>query len=192
MTPLHRYVILLCLLVFSGTVCIIGGRSPTQVSVSYTPTNSNNTEEADKSFRSAILSLHDLNQDIDLNFGITIDQAKPLNPDGTTSNYAIDFAVFNHSDEPITFPDQGFGIKIFRYDRVHEQWHEVSLSHAPRILSITLPPKTEKWDMEIGNFWTIWGADLETITYKEFRIYIQGKGDLSMKMYGAYLDVAVP
>ena len=56
---------------------------------------------------------------IDLNSGIIMESTTPAIPDQI--NY-VDFNVYNHTDEPILFPNQGFGLTVFRYDEIAKKW----------------------------------------------------------------------
>jgi len=47
---------------------------------------------------------------MDLNSGISIERATPVFPEQI--NY-VGFVVFDHTDEPILFSNQGFGLTVF-------------------------------------------------------------------------------
>src|SRR5689334_4154059 len=69
--------------------------------------------EADKDFISSLVN------DTDLNSGIAMERVMSFYPNQANN---ITFAVFNHTDEPILFPDQGFGLTVFRYNDLNHLW----------------------------------------------------------------------
>jgi hypothetical protein len=130
---------------------------------------------------------------VDLNNGLMmIRQPFLLLGEGPTPspNY-VSFVVLNHSDEPITFRDQGYGMKVFTYEPKSQDWKELQMATYPAARATTLPPKLEKYDFDINNSWDISPINFGTDLPQEIRIYISGIGDTSGKQYGAFLDVAL-
>ena len=140
------------------------------------------SKEADETF---VLSLVD---GTDLNSGITIERATPASPDQVNN---ITFAVFNHTDEEIIFPDQGFGIAVFSYDENNHHWERLQLPSAPYSEVKTLPPKLETWDFEVNNTWGLLDYDTTTFGEERLRLYVSGKGKRTNQIYGAHLDVSI-
>ena len=149
---------------------------------STTPVVSLFSKEADEAFVSALVS------NIDLNSGITMDKATTLFPEQANN---VTFAVFNHTDEPIIFPDQGFGLIVFRYDDINNFWEELKLQYVPYREVKILPPNLEKWDVKNGNTWDILESETIAFGVEQLRIYVSGKGQKTNKIYSAYLDVPI-
>ncbi len=127
-------------------------------------------------------------RDVNLNQGITLERSIPLDPKQGNN---ITFAVFNHTDEPILFPNQGFGLSVFRYDENNSKWEKLQLPHTPYPELTTLPPRTESWNTENNNTWDLLENDTTAFGYKKLRLYVLGKGKFSNTPYGAYLDVEI-
>lgn len=124
----------------------------------------------------------------DLNSGITLERATSVVPEQSNN---VNFAVFNHTDEPIIFPDQGFGITLFGYDDLEKCWERLQLDYVPHPEPKTLPPKLESWDLEINNGWDILESEVLSLRVEQFRIYVSGSGVKTGRTYGAYLDVSI-
>ena len=167
-------------------IFLVISRVPNNRKVTITPTSypvtSLFSKEADEAFVSS------LGGSTDLNSGITMERATPASPDQANN---ITFAVFNHTDEPILFPDQGFGLIVSRYDEIDKLWERLQLPSAPYEEVKILPPKLETWDFEVNNTWGL--LDYDTITFGEgrLRLYVSGKGETTNQIYGAYLDVSI-
>lgn len=140
------------------------------------------SEQADKNFANSIA------KDVVLNSGITMERAMPVYPEQINN---VTFSVFNHTDEPIIFSNQGFGLAVFTYDETNKKWKELQLPHVPFPEPTTLPPRTENWNPKIDNSWDILENDTAALGYKKIRFYILGKGKITNNSYAAYLDVIV-
>jgi hypothetical protein len=128
-------------------------------------------------------------ENTDLNSGLTIERAMSLYSDQENN---VSFAVFNHTNESITFPNQGFGITIFWYNDTKNLWEELSLNHLPYSTAKTLPPKLERWDFEENlNSRDVLENDVEALPYDLVRLYVSGVGDLTDKKYGAHIDITI-
>lgn len=127
-------------------------------------------------------------RDADLNSGITLDATKSVIPEQINN---IAFAVLNHSDESVNFPNQGFGLTVFRYNETAMKWENLQLKYKPYHEPKTLPPKLEKWDFSINNTWSVLEDETSAWGYKQIRLYVSGVGQSSGKTYGAYLDVII-
>lgn len=147
--------------------------------VTPTPTFS---EKANEIFISTI------SKNKNLNSGITIERSIPISSNNININ-SVTFAVFNHTDEAVTFPNQGFGLLIFGYDEDNENWEKLDLHHYPSNSPKILEPKFEKWDDH--NMWDVLANDLETLPYKRLRFFICGIGNVTITEYCAYLDVSI-
>jgi hypothetical protein len=137
------------------------------------------SEEADQSFISSVVASSNLNS------GITIYRIKPL--ESSQINF-ITFVVFNHTDEPIVFSNQGFGYSLYWYSDVDKTWEELSLPHFPDRTPKILPPNLEDLDRDIRNTWTILENDIKILPYKQVRLYVSGIGQTSNSVYGSYID----
>jgi hypothetical protein len=140
------------------------------------------SEEADQSFVSSVVDNSNLNS------GIAVLEIKPLESDQT--NY-ITFAVLNHTEEPIVFPDQGFGFSLYWYKDIAKNRKEVSLSQFPNRTPKILPPQVEDLDHDIQNTWLIFENDIEDLPYQRVRLYVSGIGQTSNSVYGSYIDLYI-
>ena len=125
---------------------------------------------------------------VDLNSGITMEASRSAIPEQINN---VTFAVFNHTDEPIQFSNQGFDLKVFRYDEVARKWENLPLRYIPHSELAILPPRLETWDFELNNAWDILDDETTAWGYKHVRIYVSGTGQMTNKTYGAYLDVTI-
>ncbi len=130
----------------------------------------------------------------EVNSGITMERASLMIPSGDvpppSPNYVF-FSVYNHTEEAITFVNSGFGVRVYAFDRDFLNWIEVKLPNSPQKIPKTIPPKLEKDDPNILNNWSIPNWDLEPIQHTELRIYIEGVGESTQKVYGAYIDISL-
>jgi hypothetical protein len=126
---------------------------------------------------------------IDLNSGITMDGPTPVVIPEQINN--IDFAVFNQTDEPILFPNQGFGLTVFRYDEIAKVWRKLPMQYVPHAEPKILPPRLETRYSDVNNSWHILEDETTAWGYKQIRIYVSGKGMKTNKTYGAYPDVTI-
>lgn len=138
--------------------------------------------EADELFASSV------GDNVELNSGITMQRAMPLYSEQFNN---ITFAVFNHTDERIIFPNQGFGLTIFGYDAVSRNWKRLKLQHVPLSEPKILPPKLETWDLETNNSWDVLENDTTKLGYEHVRLYVSGTGMITGRRYGGYLDVTI-
>jgi hypothetical protein len=171
----------LILVIFSILIGVPSNHNAPVTPTSY-PITSLFSKDADKAFVSSFTG------GTDLNSGITMEQARSAIPEQANN---ITFAVFNHTDEPILFEDQGFGITIFRYDDTHKLWERLQLQYTPYRELRTLPPKLERWDLDINNTWSVSEDETTASGAEKLRLYISGTGQTTNKIYGAYLDVPV-
>ncbi len=129
-------------------------------------------------------------KDVNLNQGVTISRI-PLGVvlEGPTPspNY-FTMKIFNHSDEPIRFQNQGFGLRTFVYDQESAAWNEVKVQK-PFPETVVLPAKTESFDPTVNNKWTIPDDNFEQLKNSEVRIYITGTGEKTGNTYAAYYDL---
>lgn len=140
------------------------------------------SDEADDIFVSSVAD------NVDLNSGITMEAARSAIPEQINN---VNFAVFNHTDEPILFTNQGFNLTVFRYDEIARKWENLPLRYVPNSEPKILPPRLETWDFELNNSWDILEDQTTDWGYKQIRIYISGDGEMTNKTYGAYLDVTI-
>jgi len=141
------------------------------------------SDEANEIFVSSIVG------NVDLNSGITMDGPTPVAIPEQINN--IDFAVFNHTDEPILFSNQGFNLTIFGYDEIAKEWENLPLRYVPHSETTILPPRLETQYSEVNNSWHILEDETTAWGYEQVRIYVAGKGTKTNKIYGAYLDVTI-
>jgi len=141
------------------------------------------SEEANEIFVSSVAG------DVDLNSGITMDGPTPIAIPEQINN--IDFAVFNHTDEPILFNNQGFDLRVFRYDEIAKMWENLPLRYVPHSEPTILPPRLETEYSDVHNSWAILDDETTAWGYKQIRIYISGIGQMTNRIYGASLDVTI-
>ena len=153
------------------------------VTITPSPAVSLFSEEANEIFVSSVAG------DVDLNSGITMDGPTPVAIPEQINN--IDFAVFNHTDEPILFSNQGFDLTVFRYDEIAKKWENLPLRYVPHAEPTILPPRLETRYSDVNNSWDILEDETTAWGYKQIRLYVSGKGQMTNKTYGAYLDVTV-
>jgi hypothetical protein len=125
--------------------------------------------------------------DVDLNSGITMERPASAIPEQINN---VGFAVFNHTDEPILFPDQGFGLTVFRYDEIARKWENLPLRYVPHVEPTILSARIETWS-DVDKTWAILEDETTAWGYKHVRIYVSGTGQMTNKTYGAYLDVTI-
>jgi hypothetical protein len=166
-------------------VIVSGNRNHLESAVTPTPSLAVSlfSDEANKIFVSSVAG------DVDLNSGITMDGPTPVAIPEQINN--IDFAVFNHTDEPILFSNQGFDLTVFRYDEPAKKWENLPLRYVPHSEPTILPPRLETEYSEVHNSWSILEDETTAWGYKQIRIYVSGKGQTTNKTYGAYLDVTI-
>lgn len=106
----------------------------------------------------------------------------------------ISFIVFNHTDEAVVFTNQGYNYEMYRLNSEQSNWENVGIIHSPVSMTIVLPPNLTEPSYEQGkyNIWEIFYDDLDGIhQYDSLRIYIEGRGEQSGQLYGAYFDFIV-
>ena len=141
------------------------------------------TDEANKVFVSTVAG------NVDLNSGITM--IGPMSVAIPEQINNIDFAVFNHTDEPILFSNQGFDLVVFRYDETAKKWENLPLRYVPNSEIVILPPRLETEYSDVNNSWVILDDETTAWGYKQIRIYVSGKGQITNETYGAYLDATI-
>lgn len=166
-------------------VIVRGNKNYPESAVTSTPSPAGSlfSDEANKIFVSTVAG------DIDLNSGITMDGPTPMAIPEQINN--IDFAVFNHTDEPILFSNQGFDLTVFRYDETAKKWENLPLRFVPHSEPTILPARLESEYSDVNNSWDILEDETTAWGYKHIRIYVSGKGTVTNKTYGAYLDVTI-
>ena len=127
----------------------------------------------------------------DLNSGLTMARlGAGIATKGPTPNPSfVSFVVFNNSDEPIVFDDIGFGVRVFSPKVDLSGWQEVVMPVHPAKTSVTLPPRTTTFDLDILNSWTVtkWGR----LDGSTARLLVMGKGVITAQTYSAYLDLTL-
>lgn len=101
----------------------------------------------------------------------------------------IGFSVFNYANETVTFSDQGFGLKIYYYDENISRWNEKELSPFPEPRPTTLPARTS--DISHTNTWRILDDDIVNAVPGVYRLYIEGVGNVTGKIYGAFFEFTI-
>jgi hypothetical protein len=157
--------------------------NPSESAITLTPSPvvSLFSEEANEIFVSSVAG------EVDLNSGITMERPASAIPEQINN---VGFAVFNHTDEPILFSNQGFDLTVFRYDEITKKWENLPLRYVPHSEPTILPPRIETWS-DVDKTWAILEDETTAWGYKQIRIYISGKGQMTNKTYGAYLDVTI-
>ena len=147
-----------------------------------TPTAFALSKNADRNFFSLI------DDNVDINNGITVERAMPLYPEQSNN---VTFAVFNHTDEKVIFADQVFGLIALGYDDAKDIWTIIKLQRTMNIDPIILPPNLEKWDFEVNNICNVLEDEFGALGYSQIRFYVTGQGITTNIVYGAYLDVII-
>jgi len=168
--------------IFLAIVRVNRNHSESAITPTPSPAVSLFSDEANEIFVSTVAG------DVDLNSGITMEAATSAIPEQINN---VTFAVFNHTDEPILFSNQGFDLTVFRYDAIAKKWENLPLRYVPHSELTILPPRLETWYSDVHNSWDILEDETTAWGYKEIRIYVSGKGTITNKTYGAYLDVTV-
>ena len=128
---------------------------------------------------------------VDLNTSISIHRFAPLIAiDATPSPKFIDFAVYNHTKEPIVFPNQGFGLRTFVYDESTATWSEIHIQK-PAPTWVALPASLERYNYDLNNSWSLDDLDFANFEHDKIRIYIMGVGQETGKSYAAFFDARV-
>ncbi len=130
---------------------------------------------------------------VDLNSGITLVRPSTGISIGNSSGVSNDvtFMLQNHTDEPIVFPDQAFGLMVFWADTEAGKWQNVELRTQPDPSQKTLPPRLERYDAAANNMWSVFPNEFMTLDHLQVRLYVQGVGTVTGKKYGAYLDAVL-
>lgn len=131
-------------------------------------------------------SMHEIGTD--LNSGITINRIPSANIEQARN---ITYVVFNHTDESIIFPDQGFGLSIYQFNVTDMAWEKLPLPHFPEQVRKTLPPKLDGLDLNIRNVWTVLENDVDSLPSQDIRLYVSGSGQKTNTIYGAFMDVKI-
>jgi hypothetical protein len=168
------------LLTFALVSSTVGCEGLAAVEPQSTPPNSFFSEDANEIFISFVSTDN-------INTGISIEKAESV---GSNKN-DVGFSVFNHTNESVVFPNQGFGIQLFGYEENGKMWVELFLPHSPSSAPKTLPAKIEEWSLALQYTWSIPGMQLESFEYQKIRIFISGKGNNTNTKYGAFLDILV-
>jgi hypothetical protein len=176
----HKYLISLCVVMacavlFYGEVMLFKSFSNTLTSQKITRDHSTATAIPD-----------------DYNSGITI--LGRISPSNDTNSYPPDFdiIVLNHTDEPITFWNKGFGLEVVWGDGIAKEWKKVNLHPSPEDFPtpVTLAAHTD--ESTGNNLWTINGSDIKTYYhYNPLRAYVGGYGQITGTHYIAYWDILV-
>ena len=129
----------------------------------------------------------------ELNTGITIERINAVQINGlpTPSPNYISVLVLNHTDESVIFSDIGFDIQVFEYSPDLSTWKRLTLRYWPEKSQKVLPPKLEKFDFNVLNSWELLDGDIMNSTSNSLRIYVFGKGAVTGKTYGAFLDLTL-
>lgn len=144
------------------------------------------SEEMEQEFSKQFLA------NTDVNTGVTI-QLLSFHKDAsdTQAGEFLDYAVLNHSDEPITFPNVAYGLRIFSPDELSRQWLEVKPAFSLGSDTTIVLPKTESYGPKSNNSFFVLYSDFDnTDIPKKFRVYVFGTGQTTNKKYVAFIDVS--
>lgn len=140
-------------------------------------------KEADSKFRELFPLVH-LNNEIE----IVITPSVFNDQNQIILNF--DLSVLNHTNEPIKFLNNGFGVVFYQYRSNIHEWEQIKSDVYPGTISFTLPPAMDKSD--ITEFWIVNGNSLQNVDYSQpVRIYVTGVGEISGILYGDYRDVQI-
>jgi len=127
----------------------------------------------------------------DVNTGVTI-QLLSFHDDATDTQAGefFDYAVLNHTDEPINFPNAAYGLRIFSPDEASHQWREVIPVIPLGTDTTQLLPKTESYGHKTNNSFFMLYSDFDNMDIpQKLRICVFGVGKLTGKKYVAFVDV---
>ena len=65
------------------------------------------------------------------------------------------------------------------------------MQYVPHSEPTILSPRLETRYSDVNNSWDILEDETTAWGYKQVRIYVSGKGTITNKIYGAYLDVTI-
>jgi hypothetical protein len=127
------------------------------------------------------------------NDGLTVERLKVIALEGVPppSVNQVSLLILNHTEEPIEFENQGFGVQVFEYDASTSQWNEVILPYKPERKKKIIPAKLEDFDFEILNNWELTENDFIGSKTGKVRILISGRGLDTGKKYYAFTDIAL-
>jgi hypothetical protein len=127
------------------------------------------------------------------NNGLTVERLKVIALEGVPppSVNHVSLLILNHTEEPIEFENQGFGVQVFEYDASTSQWNEVILPYKPERKKKIVPAKLEDFDFEILNNWELTGEDFTNSKTGKVRILISGRGLDTGKKYYAFTDITL-
>lgn len=101
--------------------------------------------------------------------------------------------VINTSKEPIEFKNSEFNLTVYCPDKRDEKWAILPRQFHTRLVyskTIVLPQETDD-KTKPKNTLYVSEDDFEHIPNSQLRLYIEGKGELTNKKYGAYIDIAL-
>lgn len=127
------------------------------------------------------------------NDGLTVERLKIIALEGIPPPSAnhVSLLILNHTEEPIEFENQGFGVRVFEYDPSISQWNEVILPYKPERKKKIVPAKLEDFDFEILNNWELTEEDFISSKTGNVRILISGRGLDTGKKYHAFTDITI-
>jgi hypothetical protein len=108
-----------------------------------------------------------------------------------TSGANIAILVLNLSDEPVTFPDQSFGLRAYTFDLKTNAWLQQQFVWHSAPQPKTIPAKVGKYDPAANNVWNLGPKPFGSLNLPEFRLYVEGTGTITAQKYGAFLDVTL-
>jgi len=124
------------------------------------------------------------------NSSITIKMLSFYNdPTETEIAELLDYAVYNHTDEYIDFPNTAYGIQVFTPDESSQQWIEINPIVPFRNEKITIPPITEKPKTRLGSIFFLLYSDYGSNLPEKLRFCVFGTGRTTKIRYADCLDV---
>jgi hypothetical protein len=150
------------------------------------PTSSISNEADEKFFKL-------MNSDIILNSGIEVktfsSTIRIISPQQDKAD--VSFFVLNHTDEPVIFLDQAFGVVIYFYETQNETWYKIDLLDQPGPYTTILPSNIENFSPEAKNYWRIRGKNFFQYSPGQIRIFVSGIGESTGTEYGSYTDIEI-
>lgn len=130
----------------------------------------------------------------DVNSGISIQILSSYNaPTETDFGGLAEYAVYNHSQEPIIFPDSGFGLRIFTIQN-DAIWKEIKQNTPFMENPTTMMPSGKVID-SFGNLKKnslfLRYSDFDTEIPSMLRLYVAGTGQKTHINYVAYIDLSL-
>jgi hypothetical protein len=111
-------------------------------------------------------------------------------PSNTQVGELVNYTVFNHTEEKISFKNNGFGLRIFTPNEGTGEWEELIPIIHPGETPTMLGAKVESIGRQTDTlFYPVEYSDFNGELPSKLRIFVTGTGTVSKKIYVAYVDL---